>query len=102
MTTRFNKAPKAPSTIECRFDHAIALAVELRRVVLAQLVTRDCLRSLEAAIAAIPIAAAEYSWLRTRLCNAWGYVAEREFAAAAYELTLLVNRLRTRARLLQG
>jgi hypothetical protein len=101
MTTRFHKSPKPLSTIQCRFDNAISLAMELRRIVVAQLVTRDDFPSLEAAIAAIPIAADEYAWLCARIRNASCYVTEREFSAAGYELTLIANRLRTRASLLQ-
>jgi hypothetical protein len=102
MTTRFNTSSNRRSAIQCRFDNAISLAMELRRVISAELVTSDGFPFLEAAIEAMPIAADEYAWLCTRIRNASCYVAEREFSAAGYELTLLANRLRTRASLLRG
>jgi hypothetical protein len=87
MTARFNKSPKARSTIECRFDNAIAVAMELRQVVLAEILSPDGFRSLELAMEAIPIAAEEYAWLSTRLRNAKGYLDQQECCAGAYELT---------------
>jgi hypothetical protein len=100
MTTRFNISCTTHSSIQRRFDNAIALAMELRRIVSAQLLGPDGFRSLELALEAIPIDVDQHAWLSTHVRNARDYLDQQECDAAAYELTLLVNRLRTQASLL--
>jgi hypothetical protein len=90
----------APET-KSRFVEAIAIAARLRARVLANLATAHDFRSLERAVEAIPIAADEYTWLRTRVRNANDYNRQQEHHAAAYELALVTNRLLTRCRMWQ-
>jgi hypothetical protein len=77
---------------------AIVISAHLRRLVRAKLSMDPDFCALERAVEAIPIATDEYAWLRTRVGNARRYVNRREFCAAAYELTLVMNRLITRSK----
>jgi hypothetical protein len=102
MTTQSNTARWTHPTTSDRFAHAIAMATNLDRAIRATLLTDRDVHMLQRALDGIPVASDEYDWLQARVCNAQVYCQQREYCAASYELTLAVNRLRSRAQLWHG